>query len=80
MESDFDNAPDLMSPEKEGISPMAFASTSSLQLKRKPSKVPLVLTEVRRSDRLKGKSFGEIFVRGGIVFAAPLNRQPCPGE
>jgi hypothetical protein len=58
MESDFDNAPDLMSPKKEGISPMASASTSSLQLKRKPSKVPLVLTEVRRSDRLKGKSFG----------------------
>jgi hypothetical protein len=58
MESDLGNVPDLMSPGKEGISSMASVSTSSLHLKRKLSKVPLVLTEDRRSDRLKGKSSG----------------------
>jgi hypothetical protein len=47
-----------MPPEKHGISSTVSASASSLHLKRKLSKVPLVLTEVRRSDRLKGKSLG----------------------
>jgi hypothetical protein len=54
-----ENEPDAESTlTKLPIPPQSFASTSALHLKRKNSKAPMVVSEVRRSGRLKGKSNG----------------------
>jgi hypothetical protein len=45
----------LLTPLKQVDPPMDSVTTSTLPLKRKQAKAPLVDTEVRRSDRLKGK-------------------------
>jgi hypothetical protein len=48
----------LLTPLKQVDPPMDSVTTSTLPLKRKQAKAPLVDTEVRRSDRLKGKHQG----------------------
>jgi hypothetical protein len=45
-------------PTKGPIQGKASVSTSSLHLKRKRAKAPMVISEVRRSDRLKDKNQG----------------------
>jgi hypothetical protein len=48
----------LLTPQKQVNVPNDSMSTSALLLKRKQSKAPIVDTEVRRSERLKGKHQG----------------------
>jgi hypothetical protein len=47
-------------PTKEAIKEKVLVSTSALHLKRKRAKAPqpMVVLEVRRSERLKGKTQG----------------------
>jgi hypothetical protein len=48
----------LLTPQKQVNVPNDSMSTSAVLLKRKQSKTPIVDTEVRRSERLKGKHQG----------------------
>jgi quinolinate synthase len=48
----------VSTPSQQDKVDKACSSTSALHLKRKHSKAPLVVTEVRRSERLKSKSDG----------------------
>jgi hypothetical protein len=45
-------------PESHGVVEKILVSTSSLHVKRKRSKALLVVSEVRRSDKLKDKTTG----------------------
>jgi hypothetical protein len=47
-----------VTPEKQRDTLHQFVSTSALHQKRKKTKAPLVVTEVRRSDKLKAISHG----------------------
>jgi hypothetical protein len=48
----------LLTPLKQVVLPLDLVSTFALLLKRKQAKDPLVDTEVRRSERLKGNHHG----------------------
>jgi hypothetical protein len=49
---------EIATPDKQMITSKNSISTSLAYLKRKQAKAPLVVTDVRRSDRLKGKTHG----------------------
>jgi hypothetical protein len=49
---------EIDTPEKERIPSKNSVSTSAVNLKRKWTKAPIVVTDVKRSDRLKGKTQG----------------------
>jgi hypothetical protein len=48
----------ISTPKQQSIKGHVSASISALHIKRKFSEAPMVASEVRRNDRLKGKSQG----------------------
>jgi hypothetical protein len=63
-------------PHSQGVSQQPSMSTSTLHLKRKASMAPMVVSEIRRSERLKGKQ-GVIkvaHVQERFACGAQLNR------